>query len=99
MSELWNIFAEITVQPEDFPSGDTVGFMNIITWADSAEAAHAKIAHYFQSFQWHIVGVEEAKILNVQQIYEEEEFQDMIERAIVNPEAVICGTFHSYKAN
>jgi hypothetical protein len=99
MSELWNLFAEITVQPEDFPSGDTVGFMNIITWADSAEAAQAKIAHYFQSFDWHIVGVEEAKVLNVQQIYEDEEFHDMIERAIVNPEAIICGTFHSYKAN
>jgi hypothetical protein len=55
--------------------------------------------HYFQSFHWHIVGVEEAKISNVQHIYEEEEFQDMIERAIVNPEAIICGTFHRYKAN
>jgi hypothetical protein len=99
MSELWNIFAEITVQPDDFPSGDTVGFMNIITWADSAEAAQAKIAHYFQSFDWRIVGVEEAKVLNVQQIYEDEEFQDMIGRASVNPEAILCGTFHSYKAN
>ena len=50
MTELWNIFAEITVQPDDFASGDTVGFMNIITWADSAETAQTKIASYFDSF-------------------------------------------------
>ena len=62
MSELWNVLAEIMVQPEDFASGDTLGFMNIVTWADSAEIAQEKIAHYFKSFDWQIVCVEEAKV-------------------------------------
>jgi hypothetical protein len=56
MHELWNIRAEITVQPEDFPSGD-----------------------------WHIVEVDEAKILNVDFVYEDEEFRDMVNRARCNP--------------
>jgi hypothetical protein len=47
MPELWNVRAEIMVHPEDFASGDTLGFMNIITWADSAETAREKIEHYF----------------------------------------------------
>jgi hypothetical protein len=47
MTKLWNIFAEITVQPDDFPSGDTAGYMNIITWADSAEAAQKKDCSLF----------------------------------------------------
>jgi hypothetical protein len=99
MSELWNVRAEIMVQPEDFASGDTLGFMNIVTWANSAETAQEKIEHYFKSFDWHIVGVEQAKVLDVDHIYEEEEFQGMIERVNANPEAIICGTFHSYKVN
>jgi hypothetical protein len=99
MPELWNIFAEITVRPEDFPSGDTIGYMNIITWAESAEAAQQKIATYFERFDWHIVEVDEAKILNVDFIYEDEEFHDMVDRARNNPEAIVCDTFHSYKVN
>ena len=99
MTELWNIFAEITVQPDDFASGNTVGFMNIITWADTAETAQTKIASYFDSFGWHIVSVEAAKVLDVDHTCENEEFQDIIARASVNPEAILCGTFHSYKVN
>jgi hypothetical protein len=97
--ELWNIRAEIIVQPEDFPSGDTNGFMNIVIWADSAEAAREKIASYFRRFEWHIVRVEEAKVLSLDFVADGDEFQDMLERARSNLDAIICGTFHSYKAN
>jgi len=99
VNELWKIRAEIVVQPEDFPSGDTVGFMNIITWADSAEVARQKIAFYFERFDWHIVGVEEAVVLNDDFVADNDEFQDMVERARNNPDAIICGMFHSYKVN
>jgi hypothetical protein len=97
--ELWNIRAEIVVQPDDFPSGDTNGFMNIVTWADTAEAAREKIASYFKQFDWHIVGVEEASILSRDFVPDNEEFQDMLDRARNNSEAIICGTFHSYRVN
>ena len=98
MTQFWNIRAEITVEPEDF-SGDTVGFMNIITWSDSPDGARAKIEAYFATFNWHIVEVEEACLIRKDFIYDSDEFQDMIDRAATNPDAIICGTFHSYKLN
>jgi hypothetical protein len=99
MSELWNIRAEITVHPEDFPGGDTNGFMNILIWAESAEAAQQKIATYFKGFDWHIVEVLEANLLRADFVADNEEVQDRIDRARNNPEAIVCGTFHSYKVN
>lgn len=99
MAELWNIRAEIIVQPEDFPSGETNGFMNIVTWADSAEAAQEKIASYFHGFDWHVVGVEEATVLPLDFVSDSDEFQNIFERARNNPDAIICGTFHSFKTN
>jgi hypothetical protein len=35
MQRLWVITAEILVEPGDLPSGETKGFANIVTWADS----------------------------------------------------------------
>jgi len=97
--ELWKIYAEIIVQPGDFPSGDTIGFMNIITWANSAEAAQEKIAIYFERFAWKIVGVEAATILHPDFIADDDEFDELVEQARNNPNAILCGTFYSYKAN
>ena len=99
MIELWKVRAEITVQPEDFPDGATIGFMNIITWADSAEAAREKIASHFQRFDWQIVGVEEAIVPSPDFTTDDDEFHELIERARKNPDAILCGTFHSYKVN
>jgi hypothetical protein len=99
MQQLWNLRAEITVEPQDFPSGDTVGFMNIITWADFADSARTKIEAYFATFNWHIIGVEEASPIQEDFIYDNDEFAEMIERARTNPDAIICGTFHTFKVN
>lgn len=73
--------------------------MNIVTWADSGATAQNKIEEYFARFNWHIVGVEEASPIKEDFIYDSEEFQDMIDRASTNPDAIICGTFHGYKVN
>jgi hypothetical protein len=97
--QLWNVRAEISVQPQDFPSGDTVGFMNIITWADSVDSVRTKIDAYFGTFNWQIIGVEEAAPIRENFIYDDDEFAEMIERARINPDAIICGTFHSFKVN
>ena len=32
-------------------------------------------------------------------VFENEEFQDMVDRASTNPNAILCGTFHRYKVN
>jgi hypothetical protein len=45
------------------------------------------------------VEVQEAKVIDVDFIFDNEEFHDMVQRASTNPEAILCGTFHSYKAN
>jgi hypothetical protein len=73
--------------------------MNIITWADSPEAAREKIAWYFERFGWQVVGVEEGRVLPLDFVADDEEFQDMFERACNYPDAIICGTFHSFKTN
>jgi hypothetical protein len=99
MQQLWNVRAEITVEPQDFPSGDTVGFMNIITWSDSVDSARTKIDAYFATLNWQIIGVEEAAPIRENFIYDNDEFTEMIERARINPDPIICGTFHSYKVN
>jgi hypothetical protein len=99
MPELWHLFVEMTVPPDEFPSGDTVGFMNVITLANSAEAAQTKVEACFATFNWHIVQIESSKVIDSNFTAEEDEFAEMIERARSHPDPIICGTFHSYKIN
>jgi hypothetical protein len=99
MSELWHLFIEMTVEPDDFPSGDTAGFMNIIALADTAEGARSKVQAYFATFHWHIIQVESSRVIDSDFIAEGDEFAEMIERARSHPDPIICGTFHSYKIN
>ena len=99
MQQLWNVRAEITVEPQDFPSGDTVGFINIITWADSADSKRIKIEAYFATFNWHIIEIQESAPIRENFIYDNNEFAEMIERARINCDAIICGNFHTFKVN
>jgi len=89
----------MTVEPGDFPSGDTAGFMNVIVLADSAETAQAKVEAYFATFAWHVIQTESSRALDPDFIADNDEFADMIERARTHPNPIICGTFHSYKTN
>ena len=75
-----------------------IGFMNITTWADSQETASAKIQDYLESLGWHLVSVEQAHVVDEDKKYGEVEL-DMIERTRSNPNAIILGTFHTYKTN
>lgn len=61
--------------------------------------AATKIAAYFKLFNWQIVEVLESKIVTLEGLYENEEFQDMVERASTNKKSILCGTFRSYKVN
>ncbi len=89
----------MTVPPDEFPLGETIGFMNVITLADSAEAAQAKIEAYFATFNWHIVQVENSTVIDPNFVADDDEFAEIIERAYSHPDPIICGTFHSYKIN
>jgi hypothetical protein len=98
MPVLWKLFVEISVKPEDFPSKSTLGFMNVITWADSAEEGLSKLTAYLKKSEWEVLTLEEAVPVDDNLIYSDE-MAEMIERARNNPQAIILGIFHSYKTN
>jgi hypothetical protein len=99
MVQIWKLVVEVLMKPEDAPSGLTKGFMNITTWADSADSATAKFAKYIERFNWHIISVEDARPVTDDDEYVGEEMEDMMERTRTNPNAIILGTFHAYKEN
>jgi hypothetical protein len=72
--------------------------MNITTWADSEKTAEAKIQKCVESFGWHLVSFEKAHVVNEDGKYGEVEL-DQIERTRNNPNAIILGTFHTYKTS
>jgi hypothetical protein len=89
---------ELCVEPGDFPSGDTIGFMNVVIWATDSDTAATKLTHYLATFQWTVIGVEETIQVDQYSVYAEE-MGDMIDRARLNDEAIILGTFHTYRPN
>jgi hypothetical protein len=97
MQKMWLVLAEIVANPNSSP-GSKIGFINITTWPDSKESASSKIEKYLASFGWHLVLVDKADVID-----EEREFGDevgeMIKRTRNNPNAIILGTFHTYKTN
>ncbi len=99
MEQIWRLVAEILVEPGDMPSGLTKGFMNVTTWAESAEAAREKLARYIERFNWHVISVEDVRPVADNEEYRDEQMADMIEKTRTNPKAIILGTFHGYKEN
>lgn len=83
---------------KDDPLPSKIGFMNITTWGDSLDAAKLKIESYLRSFDWQVVSVERAELVDERLEYGED-MADMIERTRTNPNAIILGTFHTYKTN
>ena len=99
MEQIWKLVAEVLVKPGDMPSGLTKGFMNVTTWADSADSATEKLARYIERFKWHVVGIEDARPIADDEEFENEQMEDMVARTRTNPKAIILGTFHGYKEN
>jgi hypothetical protein len=97
MEKMWLVLVEIVAETDN-SLGSKIGFMNITTWADSRGAACSKIEHYLKSFGWHMVSVDKANIIDEQTEYSDD-VVDMIDRTRSNPNAIILGTFHTYKAN
>lgn len=93
---LWIITAEILVKAGDLPSGDTKGFTNVITWADSPKAAQQKVSEVLKSYGWEILGIEAARPFDESRRYDDD-LQDILDQARTNPNACIFGTVFSYK--
>ena len=95
--EIWMLCVEMVAQTnDDEPS--KIGFMNITTLADSKDTAEAKIRKCLELYGWHLVLVDSAHVVSEDREYGEVEL-DQIERTRNNLNAVILGTFHTYKTN
>jgi hypothetical protein len=97
MEKIWLVLAEIVGKPDRSPES-RIGFMNITTWADSKEEASSKIEGYLSSLGWNLVEVDTAGLVDEDSQYGDE-VADMIDRTRNNRNAIILGTFHTYKAN
>lgn len=96
--EIWMFCIELIAKTGDDDSPAEIGFMNVTTWADSQETAAGRIREYIDSLGWHLVVVESAHTVNEDGKYGDVEL-DQIERTRNNPNAIILGTFHTYKTN
>src|SRR5437870_1125475 len=96
MGEIWKVVAEVLVEPGDMPSGSTKGFLTATTWADSLDTVTKKLSRYLESYKWHLISIEDAHPIDENQDYGEE-IAEMIERTRNNQDAIILGTFFSYK--
>ena len=94
--QLWVITAEVLVKPGDLASGDTKGFTNIVTWADSSKTAQKKVSEVLKSYGWEVLGFEAARPFDDSTDYDDD-LLDIVDRARTNPNACIIGTVFSYK--
>ncbi|HEX3741852.1 MAG TPA: hypothetical protein VHV29_19290 [Terriglobales bacterium] len=72
--------------------------MNLTTSAESEEIAGEKIRQYLASCGWHLVSVEKVDVID-EELQCGEDVSEMIERTPLSPNAIILGTFHTYKTN
>jgi hypothetical protein len=96
MQQLWVITAEILVKPGDLASGETKGFTNIVTWADSPKTAQQKVAEVLKSYGWEVLSIEAARRFDDSRSYDDE-LLNIVDQARTNPNACIIGTIFSYK--
>ena len=95
---LWIATCEVSLKPGDIESGRTLAFTNIVTWGQDNEGALENIRAYFAEYRWTLIECETIKPVEDGKDYGDE-LNDLIERAAGNPNAVIYGTFHTYKPN
>jgi hypothetical protein len=98
MEKVWITTAEIQVQPEDMPSGDTLGFVRVTIWASSAESLLQKLEAYCSQYQWKLLSIENTEVVDPSKDYGDEQNQ-MIDETLQDQNAVRLGTYHSYKAD
>ena len=96
--KLWIATCEVSVEPGVLDSARTVAFTNVVTWGETSEDALARIRNCFTEYQWTFIGCEQIDPVNPEKDYGDS-LNDLIDRAKDNPNALIYGTFHTYKPN
>jgi|ERR1035437_3456439 hypothetical protein len=98
MAILWIVTCEMSVEPGDLESGDTLAFTNVVTWGDNSEDAVERVRLCSAKYKWTVIGVEKTKPVDQDKDYGDD-LSDLIEQATDNPDAILYGTFYSYKPN
>jgi hypothetical protein len=96
MQKLWVVTAEIVVERGDLLSGNTNAFVNAVTWADSSGQAEQKLRECLESYEWSLVGIEDAHPFDDARGYGDKVL-DAVERARGLPQACIIIEAFSYK--
>jgi hypothetical protein len=98
MENVWITTAEVEVESEDMPSGDTLGFMKVTMWASSQEDFTQKLEAYLVKYRWKLLSMENTAAVDSSTDYGDEVNQ-MIDETLRDRNAVRLGTYYSYKAN
>lgn len=87
---IWIATVEILVEPDEFSSGRTKGFIDITPWANTEQGVAKKVERYLERYNWHLVGVERIHRFEEGVRYEDE-VADMAKRTRANLDAIILG--------
>jgi hypothetical protein len=98
MEEVWIATAEISMQPGDTTSGDTLGFMRITMWATSPEEFLRKLQAYFATFSWIVLGLEDASVVDPSTDYGDE-LNQLVDETLRDRNRIGLATFFSYRPN
>jgi len=78
------------------PSGLTLGFTNVVMWADSSEACRHKLENYLARYKWKLLSVDRVELID-SEIDRGDEINRLMDEALQNPNAILLSTFHGYK--
>jgi hypothetical protein len=98
MPVLWIVTCEISVEPGDLDTGNTLAFTNIVTWGEGPEDAAEKVRTCSAEYKWIVLGIERVEPVDHDKDYGES-LNELIDQASGNPNALLYGTFYSYKVN
>src|ERR1700722_7209360 len=93
--KIWIGTIEISWSDEKTPDLFRPAFTVVRTWATTSEEFREKCNRMLESYGWKLLGVDRANPAPEEGDFSEE-VEDMLERIRGNPNAIICGTFHSY---
>jgi len=96
--ELW--IGLVEVRPFDRKAYGAAGaFTNIVTWACDVEGFRKKAEIIAATMDMCVADIEEAEPLaeRIKKLTLTEEIDEMVVRAESNPNAIVYGTFHTYR--
>jgi hypothetical protein len=97
--ELWRGLVELRRLPDsELLSGSAGAFTTIVTWASNSAEYRNKAERLAASLGLYVFGVEGAHPVADDPPSSADEIADLLERAEANPNAILYGTFHTYRS-